>query len=1086
MATIKSYSELVNSMLERLRLVQPNLDTKPGSVARDLFVDLQADELQKIYKLIALIADKQSFATASGKDLDRLAQNFGIIRNSGTPSSGIVIFTASDIDQDLEIPSGTVVSARNGVSYNVLGNFAMLLAEKNKYAANATRLSEVLNVAGISDKFAIEIPVEATTVGSTGNVSSFQIVTSDARFSFQVTNSNSMSGGTDTESDAAFKTRFLALFSGSNTGTSLGYRNALLGIQGVLDALIVEPGNTLMLRDGTEVISNDKTTRILSSGTGGKVDAYVLGTILDTLNESYIFRNKSFTGDITDDVNDHILGVFNQDTSLTSEERRYIAFRDGNLPFQPVDQVISLVGSSSGILSQAVLNDDGSYTGNYILVKDTNADTGGSPFGFDKIKFISNKKNVNGEPIVKTSNNIIDNLTFTNIESIDEVYQDLIINQENSLVSATDASKITIKLTPVVKVSSVLNSTTGEIYKITDSGLDSDLGFNPSGVITISGKNLPTLSDKLKVSYVWRKFFDENINYASKRNTYYKEPTKDAVDWSVSNGVPQEVTLLNRDAETGAFSLDVSKKISAVQSVFFLDDTTGVVSLINERLAVDLSSYSSSITNVITVKNSGGVEYFDTISSDGSLNNKVIFLPTDSGAVVGDDVSVQINKIELYDLDKNDGTFNAKTIELPEVRVLESLGLFEIVNNGYFTEREAYVNYSADQIPVIPSINMSSLPVLESEDSNFLIDKNFSEISQSFQPVEFDFLNNVIQKTSKYSPTSLNISTSGIASQGKVLVEGLSAERHIIQVFAGNAYDGSSINIKNEVKQIFGSSFSESIFISKVNKISLDDVEISLNGYGLSDNTYDMLYSKSNPDLTNFQIEKNITGYTSGSIIEIDVYLSNPNAQEELYYYKSGSRFTNLTYYRINKVNIISGFKNNNNLVVGSISINQFNQPISNSTYFSDYQFKAPRDGERLAIQYNVNNLIRQATQGVEAVRPVTADILIKEAAEILVDVSGEIVVDEDFESDKDSVVENVNNAISNLLNLGTLGGLIDYSDVIQVATGVSGVDSVNVASFNISGETGRRSFVKALDNQTISPGLVSFKSVSRKNFRIS
>ena len=61
MARIKSFNELVASMIERLRLTQPNLDTKPGTVARDLFVDLQADELQKVYNLMSIISEKQSF-----------------------------------------------------------------------------------------------------------------------------------------------------------------------------------------------------------------------------------------------------------------------------------------------------------------------------------------------------------------------------------------------------------------------------------------------------------------------------------------------------------------------------------------------------------------------------------------------------------------------------------------------------------------------------------------------------------------------------------------------------------------------------------------------------------------------------------------------------------------------------------------------------------------------------------------------------------------------------------------------------------------------------------------------------------------
>ena len=119
------------------------------------------------------------------------------------------------------------------------------------------------------------------------------------------------------------------------------------------------------------------------------------------------------------------------------------------------------------------------------------------------------------------------------------------------------------------------------------------------------------------------------------------------------------------------------------------------------------------------------------------MNGKVIFLPTDTGAKNLDLVDVKINKVELYNLEDNDGTFNGKTIELPEVKVLENLNIFETVNNGFFTERDVFVNYSADQSFIVPSINLSSLPVLESEGSNFLINNSFAEISKSFQPIEY-------------------------------------------------------------------------------------------------------------------------------------------------------------------------------------------------------------------------------------------------------------------------------------------------------------------------------------------------------------
>jgi len=72
------------------------------------------------------------------------------------------------------------------------------------------------------------------------------------------------------------------------------------------------------------------------------------------------------------------------------------------------------------------------------------------------------------------------------------------------------------------------------------------------------------------------------------------------------------------------------------------------------------------------------------------------------------------------------------------------------------------------------------------------------------------------------------------------------------------------------------------------------------------------------------------------------------------------------------------------------------------------------------------------------------------------------------------------------MLNTLILSSVIDYSDIISAAAGVTGVDSVDISLFNISGESGRKSFVKSLDNQTISPGSVLFSAITREQFRVS
>ena len=118
--------------------------------------------------------------------------------------------------------------------------------------------------------------------------------------------------------------------------------------------------------------------------------------------------------------------------------------------------------------------------------------------------------------------------------------------------------------------------------------------------------------------------------------------------------------------------------------------------------------------------------------------------------------------------------------------------------------------------------------------------------------------------------------------------------------------------------------------------------------------------------------------------------------------------------------------------------------------------------------------------------RPITADVLVKEAEELLVDVSGTILINDDALSETDRIVDSVIGSVTTLLSTARLSPTIDYSDVVSIAAAQNGVDSVNVATFNESGKTGRRAFIKALDNQTISPGNITFEAIARSKFRIN
>src|SRR5689334_23856806 len=98
MAIFRNFNDLVISFIEYLRLVQPELDTKPGTVSRDLFIDAPSQQIAALYSELRNVAALQSLFSATGTDLNKLASNYGVRRSQGTASTGVAVFTTNNLD----------------------------------------------------------------------------------------------------------------------------------------------------------------------------------------------------------------------------------------------------------------------------------------------------------------------------------------------------------------------------------------------------------------------------------------------------------------------------------------------------------------------------------------------------------------------------------------------------------------------------------------------------------------------------------------------------------------------------------------------------------------------------------------------------------------------------------------------------------------------------------------------------------------------------------------------------------------------------------------------------------------------------
>jgi Baseplate J-like protein len=730
MVTIRSVNDLTLSLIDFFQTALPDLDTKGGTVARDLFIDAPASQIALLYDALSGISNLQSLRLVAGSDLDKLAQNLGLTRKPATGSTGVALFTFSSIPATIGINKGDIVTAQDGSTFSVINGLSISVSQSNFYRSLAIKYQNDLSFLNITDQFAAEVSVQATTTGSATNISKYSLVRVSTPGVSNVTNVFSFVGGADQEDDATFRNRVLAIFSGSNIGTALGYKNLALSNTFVQDALVIGPGDPLMTRDGTIVKTNpDGTTTIVSEGTGGKVDIIILGSNLTQNTDTFIYLDQSNKNDPTDPSNIVVLGQIPGDAGKTITQRRLDDIASGILPAQPVDSILSVTGSLSGGNFVAKTVDSlGRVSGNYELIKDTGF-FGGSPWGSDKFHWVSNQISLFPEDMIKSRFNGQDPTTFTDVLQIPTIQQNISISNENSLVSSTDRSIVQLLHTPAINVTRVFNTNTGERYTVINQNLDNTGTNNTTGRIQISGNTLPSLSDILQVDYTWVIDYDGFSDYDGKILKNNPRSITDSIDWGISNAIRDERVLFSLNSNNTFYTGTTKHPVSSVVSANSFSQTFGTVSVSNipnfiNRLAINLPAVDSPVASIESIKLvNTEEEIFNTAAGDGAfISNRIvvnlqikysinIILPSDTPAVNGSYTSIVYNQTDLFNLVNSTGSFTNNQITIPVGNVIGS---------------PATINLDTTYIAALPdllSCGITNLPLSRSG-SGFLTNSN--------------------------------------------------------------------------------------------------------------------------------------------------------------------------------------------------------------------------------------------------------------------------------------------------------------------------------------------------------------------------
>jgi len=681
MVTIRSVNEIIANLIDFFRMAQPDLDTKPGTVARDLFIEGPSSQLSLLYDQLQGVSTQQSLRLSIGTDLDKLGKNFGLVRKQSTPSTGVALLTFSSLNATININKGAPIYTAGGLGFTVTNGVSIVPSNSNFYRSVATKFSAQLAFVGITDQYAVEVTVIATSPGSSGNIGQYSLTKANISGISNVTNVVAFTGGTDQETDAAFRNRILSTFSGSSVGTQLGYLNAALSVTGVQDAVVIEPGDPLMTRDGTVTETINGVPTVVSEGSGGKVDVVVLGANEVSNTDTFIFQDKSNNNDPTSSKNDFVLGQIASNANLSVSQKRVTDIKAGVLPAQPVDGILQVTGSTSGTnFVPFTIDGYGRGSGNYALVKDTGV-YGGSPFGFDKFVWKSNQIEYQ-EDLIKGQANGQDPTTFPDVLQVTDAQQQLGVTNENSTVT-TDRSIIQLLHTPATNVTRVFNTNTGERYLITNQNLDATSPFNTTGRIQISGNTLPSPSDVLQVDYTWIVDYDRYSDFDGLLDTQNPRSVTDSVDWGYPSVIRNELVEFILSAGNNYYIGTSSHPVDTVISANVFTQVDGYVQLVTSgayvnRLAVvvnNLASVTKTIDSV-TWKNNNS-ELYNTGQNNGTFSSlagvvginvlytTTIILPSDTVAVAGDRVTVYLNDTNIFSSGAVQGTSNGAQITIP-------------------------------------------------------------------------------------------------------------------------------------------------------------------------------------------------------------------------------------------------------------------------------------------------------------------------------------------------------------------------------------------------------------------------------------
>lgn len=223
---IREFETMVDETLQRI--VNANIgitNTIPGSVIRTIIesllaeTDIQNYTIEQIYKAM-------NIDTAEGSDLDAIVAILGVVRKQATYAVGTVSFGRSDAyDTDIAIQYAQMISTKQNSNS---GDILEFIVTDEDAKLSAGDLKTIVNIQATEPGY-IYLPANTITVMNTPIIGIEYVV-----------NESEFSGGSNQETDDELRKRAKQALAGLGKGTSSALRSALLELNGVVDAIVMD------------------------------------------------------------------------------------------------------------------------------------------------------------------------------------------------------------------------------------------------------------------------------------------------------------------------------------------------------------------------------------------------------------------------------------------------------------------------------------------------------------------------------------------------------------------------------------------------------------------------------------------------------------------------------------------------------------------------------------------------------------------------------------------------------------------------------------------------------------------------------